>query len=134
LGEAALDIVRTIPRMDGSPLLFTAPRGGAFSNMAISAVMRRMQSKAAEAGDEGWLDEVSRRPAVPHGLRSTFRTWAAEAGVDHAIAEMALGHQVGSAVERAYNRSGMVEARRGVMSEWAKYLTAPGKEVEGRST
>ena len=134
LSEAALDIVRHVPRMDGSPLVFTAPRGGAFSNMAISAVMRRMQSKAAEAGGEGWLDEVSRRPAVPHGLRSTFRTWAAEAGVDHAIAEMALGHQVGSAVERAYNRSGMVEARRGVMSAWAEYLTAASEGVEGRST
>lgn len=123
LSAAALAIVEALPRHDGVEFAFAAPRGGAFSNMALSAVMRRMQATAVKREGEGWLDEVSRRPAVPHGLRATFRTWAAEHGVDHAIAEMALGHNVGSAVERAYNRSKMIEARRGVMEEWATFLT-----------
>jgi integrase len=39
--------------------------------------------------------------AVPHGLRSTFRDWAAEQWIDRDMAEMALAHTVGSEVERA---------------------------------
>lgn len=123
LSGAAIAILERAPREVGSPFVFTAPRGESFSNMALSAVMRRMQTKAVAQGDEGWLDEQSKRPAVPHGLRATFRTWAAEAGVDRDIAEMALGHVVGSAVERAYQRSGMVEKRREVMEAWAQHLT-----------
>lgn len=127
LSEAAMAILEKAPREVGSDFVFTAPRGGTFSNMALSAVMRRMQGKAEAAGVEGWLDERSKRPAVPHGLRATFRTWAAEQGVDRDIAEMALGHAVGSAVERAYQRSGMVEKRREVMEAWAGYLTEVAK-------
>ena len=50
---------------------------------------------------------------MPHGLRSTFRDWAAEQGFDRDMAEMALAHTVGSEVERAYRRTDMLEKRRG---------------------
>ena len=33
---------------------------------------------------------TSKRPAVPHGLRSTFRQWAAEQGYPRDMAELAL--------------------------------------------
>ena len=40
-----------------------------------------------------------------HGCRATFRTWASECTEsDHAVMELSLAHQVGSAVERAYAR------------------------------
>lgn len=98
--------------------------------MALSAVMRRMHAAEVKAKRPGWLDEVSGRPAVPHGLRSTFRTWAAEKAIDQNIAELALGHQVGSAVERAYNRSEMIEARREVMQRWAAYLVSHASNAD----
>ena len=53
---------------------------------------------------------------VPHGLRSTFRDWAAERGYERDMAELALGHDVASAVERAYRRSDMLERRRAMMN------------------
>lgn len=92
--------------------------------MTLSAVMRRMQASAAKKGSVGWLDEVSKRPAVPHGLRATFRTFAAERGFDPVLAELALGHAVGSAVERAYNRTTLVEKRREMMQDWADFITS----------
>ena len=82
--------------------------------------MRRIQ----EAGGGRYLDPRSGRPAVPHGLRSTFRDWAAERGFDRDMAEIALAHTVGSDVERAYRRGDMLERRRAMMSAWGDFLAA----------
>ncbi len=42
----------------------------------------------------------------PHGFRSSFRDWVAEAtNPPHEVAETALGHTVGGAVERSYRRT-----------------------------
>jgi integrase len=60
--------------------------------------------------------------ATVHGLRSTFRDWAAER--DHAsreLAEAALAHVVGDATERAYARSDLLERRREMMQRWAAF-------------
>jgi integrase len=59
--------------------------------------------------------------AVPHGLRSSFRDWCGENGHSRDLAELSLSHVVGSAVERAYRRSTLVEQRRAIMDAWAKY-------------
>jgi len=77
-----------------------------------------MQEAEVKAGRAGYLDARNKRPAVPHGLRSTFRDWCAEQGVDRDMAEMALAHTVGSEVERAYRRSDMLERRRALMVTW----------------
>ena len=59
-----------------------------------------------------------------HGFRSSFRDWASEqTSVPHAVAEAALAHQVGSAVERSYARSDLFEKRRGLMDGWAEFVT-----------
>lgn len=119
LTAEALALLRALPRMDGNPLVFPAARGGLLSDMALSACMRRIN----EARDGGYLDRASGRPAVPHGLRSTFRDWAAEGGHDRVMAEMALAHTVGSEAERAYRRTDMFARRRDMMAEWAAVLT-----------
>lgn len=70
---------------------------------------------------------------VVHGLRSGFRDWAAERGYDREIAEEALAHRVGNQVERAYRRTDLLEQRRKMMSDWARYCnsepTGAGAEV-----
>ena len=76
----------------------------------------------AQAKRAGFLDPVNKRPAVPHGLRSTFRQWAAEQGFPRDMAELALAHHVGTEVERAYQRSDMLERRRDMMAAWAAFL------------
>ena len=118
----AVALLRTLPRLEGSDFVFFAPRGGALSDMTISAVMRRMQETETAEGREGFLDAVSRRPAVPHGLRSSFRQWAAERGYARDMAEIQLAHFIGSEVERSYQRSDMVERRRAMLTDWAAFL------------
>ncbi|HRK67456.1 MAG TPA: hypothetical protein PKY73_07885, partial [Hyphomonas sp.] len=69
-------------------------------------------------------DTSKRKPAVPHGLRSTFRDWVAEM-TDYPgdLAEVALAHKVGSAVEQAYRRGDMVAKRRQMMEDWGAFLS-----------
>jgi len=122
LRDEAVALLRALPRVEGSEMVFPAARGGALSDMAISAVMRRMQEADVKAGGRGFPDPRSGRPAVPHGLRATFRQWAAERGYDRDMAEMQLAHDVGTAVERAYQRSDMLERRRAMMAAWARFL------------
>ena len=60
---------------------------------------------------------------VPHGLRSSFRDWAAErTNAPHAVVETALAHTVGNATEAAYFRSDLFELRRNLMDEWSGFL------------
>lgn len=59
-----------------------------------------------------------------HGLRSSFRTWCQESGVEEALAEMCLTHLVGSRTRNSYARSNMLEQRMEVMTEWANYLNS----------
>jgi integrase len=63
LSSSAVELLANIPRIEGSDLVFTAPRGGVLSDMTLTAVMRRMG-----------LAEV------PHGFRSTFRDWVSPDG------------------------------------------------------
>ncbi len=69
-------------------------------------------------------------PAVPHGFRAAFRTWADErTNAPHAVMELALAHTVGSAVERAYARSDLRNKRRALMQRWGEYVTADRASV-----
>jgi hypothetical protein len=38
------------------------------------------------------------------------------------MAELALAHNVGSEVERAYRRGDMIEKRRAMMAAWGRFL------------
>lgn len=128
LTAEAVALLEALPRLNGSPYVFFAAQGGMLSDMTLSAVMRRMQAARAKAEEPGYLDPVNKRPAVPHGLRSTFRQWAAEKGYPRDMAEMALAHFIGSDVERAYQRSDMLDRRRDMMAAWGAFLRMEAKE------
>lgn len=76
------------------------------SDMTLSAVLRRMK----------------RTDITVHGFRSTFRDWVSET-TDHSadVAEMALAHTIRNKVESAYRRGDLMDKRRALMSDWAKY-------------
>lgn len=115
LSDASIALLDALPRIEGNDLLFMAPRGGALSDMTLTAVMRRMG-----------LD------AVPHGFRSTFRDWAAErTNYPREAAEMALAHAIGDKVEAAYRRGDLFEKRRRMMAEWARFLSKPETKATG---
>jgi integrase len=127
LTPAAVAMLRALPRLNDSGLVFPAARGGMLSDMTLSATMRRMneaEKERAGGGDNaGYLDARSKRPAVPHGLRSTFRDWVAEkTQYPGDMAEVALAHSINSAVEAAYRRGDMMEKRRRMMADWADFL------------
>lgn len=105
LCRRTVDLLNELPRIDASPLVFPAPRGGELSDMSLVAVMRRMKSDA-----------------VPHGFRSTFRDWAAErTNYPREVAEIALAHTIESKVEAAYRRGDLFGKRRRMMEEWARF-------------
>ena len=134
LSTTAVELLRALPRRDDSPLVFPALRGGMLSDMTLSATMRGMHdtARAALGADlpedrGGYRDLRNKRPAVPHGLRSTFRDWIAErTQYPGDMAEVALAHRITSAVEAAYRRGDMIEKRRRMMADWAVFLSGRG--------
>ncbi len=81
--------------------------GAALSSNAMLAVLDRM-------GRKGQM--------TTHGCRSTFRTWAQEkTNFPWELAEMSLGHTVGSKVERAYARGDALKKRYGIMQAWTDF-------------
>jgi integrase len=65
------------------------------------------------------------RPGMTlHGLRSTFRTWAAEAtNARQDIAEAALAHAIEDKVVASYQRGDLLQLRAKLMTEWALFVT-----------
>lgn len=109
-------ILENSPKQEG--LVFPSPKGGLLSDMTLSALMKRINLSAGKK----FVDHRSNRPAVPHGLRSTFRDWVAENQKSREAAELQLAHKFGSAVEHAYYRSDLLKDRAKLMNEWFNFL------------
>jgi integrase len=117
LVDRAVEIVQQMRQGQVSGYVFPGQaHGKPLSNMALLVLLKRMNS-----GEKKWLDPVRGRPITAHGFRATFRTWAEEvATVPHAVVEQAMGHQVGTQVERAYRRTDVLDKRRALMEVWAQ--------------
>ena len=122
LTSESVAILRKQPRMKGCNLVFSSAKGSQISDMTLSNTMRRMHLKDKEQTGHGYIDPDMNKPAVPHGLRSTFRDWAAKNGYDRDISEIQISHTVGNAVERAYRRTDMVRLRLSMMEAWGRFL------------
>jgi integrase len=107
LSPAALAILQSMRAVRQSDLVFPGARKGRpLSAMAMLMLLRRM----------GFGKLTS------HGFRSTFRDWAAErTSHPREVAEMALAHAIGDAVEAAYRRGDLFDKRRKLMDSWATY-------------
>jgi len=128
LSARAVELLKALPKLEGNPLVFPAARGGQLSDMTLSATMKRMHESNISQGSAGYLDRVSKRPAVPHGLRSTFRDWVAEmTNYPGDMAEVALAHKISNAVEASYRRGDMIEKRRRMMADWADFMGGKAK-------
>lgn len=113
LSAAAVQLLKSLPRIGGSDLVFAAANGRPLSDMTLVAVLRRLDVAA-----------------VPHGFRSTFRDWAAEAtSFPHEVCEMALAHTISNKAEAAYRRGDLFEKRRSLMEAWAAFC---GRQDVGR--
>lgn len=109
----ALMILEEAKRHARGGYLFPSVKKGVISDATMSRLMERREMAAR-----------------PHGFRSSLRDWIAEAtDTPHDIAETALGHTVGSAVERAYRRTDFLEQRRLLMARWAQHVTGRHGQV-----
>lgn len=60
---------------------------------------------------------------TPHGLRSTFRDWAAETtNFANETLELALAHTIKNKAEAAYRRQDQLEKRAKLMQQWQTYV------------
>ena len=101
------------------------------------AILDRMAG--ARTGDLVFPGQRRRRPlsgatlaalvpgATVHGFRSAFRDWCGEeTSFPREIAEQALAHTTGGAVEQAYRRGDALEKRRALMQAWAQFCEPAG--------
>jgi integrase len=103
---------------DKTGLVFKSAKLTTLSDMTLSALMKRMHA----SDKQGFVDKHSGLPAVPHGLRSTFRDWVAETGQSREAAELQLAHKFGSEVEHAYYRTDLLDERASLLSNWIEFL------------
>ncbi|MBP0614297.1 tyrosine-type recombinase/integrase [Jiella mangrovi] len=110
LSARAVEILRTMKATAVNDLVFPGQRTGRpLSDMSLAKAL-----KSAGSGE-----------FTVHGFRSSFRDWVAEeTNFQREVAEAALAHSVGDAVERAYRRGDALEKRRKLMDAWAGYCMA----------
>jgi integrase len=127
LSDRAVEILRSMKELRTSNFIFPAHRSDRqLSNMAMLTLLKRMNAGPTPR----WIDPLSKRPITVHGFRATFRTWAEEATpFPHATIEQAMGHSIGSQVERAYRRTDLLAKRRELMTDWAKFCESEPKTV-----
>lgn len=118
LSAQVLELLEKMPRFTDTELVFPGRKmGRPLSNMSMINVMRRLKLK----DDKGVT-------AVPHGFRSSFRSWAADCtDAQREVAEMALAHVVEDDTEASYWRSDVLQKRRALMQQWADYCLGAGK-------
>lgn len=104
LSARALEVLREARKLSRGRLVFPSAKGKQISGRTLGELFRRLDV-----------------PSTTHGLRSSFRDWAAEDGVDRDVAEAALAHRAGNQVELAYRRTDLFERRRAVMERWGEY-------------
>ena len=93
-------------RTGGQGLVFPGLKGKPLSNRTIQLLLQRLEI-----------------PCVPHGFRSSIRDWTIEqTDADWTLGETVLAHRLGTSVESAYARTGMLELRRELMQQWSDFV------------
>jgi len=107
LSDEAVAVLKVMKAQSVNDLVFPGVRAGkSLSDMSLAKALKSAGAAAYTV----------------HGFRSTFRDWATEiAHAPREIAEAALSHAVGDAVERSYARSDALDRRRALMGDWAQY-------------
>jgi integrase len=119
--KVALADLPKLARLAGQSLIFpNQGRTAPLTDMAISAVIKRMNE---DEGGARWRDPDG-RAAVPHGFRSSFRTWCDDCHPgEREAAEKALAHEDASKVAGRYRRSDLFDRRIGLMAAWGEHCT-----------
>lgn len=108
LSPEALEVLKIAKRSSVNGLVFSSQRGRPLADPMMSKFMK----------DNGY-------DARPHGFRATFRSWAEEQSeAEWEVKELSLGHTVGNKVERAYQRSDLIQKRSALLNHWSSFVTS----------
>lgn len=110
LSGRVLEVLNAVPREHGSEFVFPGTRHGRpISELVMLLLLRCMRGRF-----------------TVHGMRSTFRDWAAEqTNYPDRLAEAALGHVLQDATQAAYQRGDLLAKRRRLMAAWTEYCAKP---------
>jgi len=118
LSSAAMDALARMQKHRINEFVFPATIRG--TKRISNAVLGRL------------MEVMGRDDVVPHGFRSSFRTWAGEqTAFAREVIEKALAHQVGDDTERAYDRGDLFDKRRKLMDAWAAFATSDPAKTGG---
>jgi integrase len=108
LSTAAIGLLKTIPRLEGSELLFPSTGAGKISDMTLTAVLRRMDVDA-----------------TVHGFRSSFKDWCRNCTkYPDEVSELQLAHVNNDATRAAYARDELLPQRARLMQQWCQFLNS----------
>jgi integrase len=127
LSKPAIAILENMQKKRINEFVFFATIRGTerISEAVFGRLIEVMNAKNVAAGLPKWTDPKDGRVIVPHGFRSTFRTWGGdETNFAREILEKAIAHTVGDETERSYDRGDLFEKRRKLMDAWAKFATS----------
>ena len=106
LAPVAVELLRSLPQ--GAPATYVFPGGKAGKPLSVMALLEMMRSLRGKG-------------ATVHGLRASFKSWGSDTKQHREAVEMQLAHAVGNKVERACQRSDLLELRREVIEAWAAH-------------
>lgn len=106
LSDDAIRLLKSLHRRPDTRLLFPSTQGKKLSDATLGAVLKRMG-----------------RTETVHGFRSTFADWCSErTSYPSEVREMALAHTIENKTEKAYRRGALLQKRRRLMQDWAKFV------------
>jgi integrase len=107
----AVEILRLMEAKAQNDFVFPSHSIEKATHMSLGSCLVAMKRLA---GFEGY---------TPHGLRSTFRDWAAETtNFANETLELALAHTIQNKAEAAYRRQDQLEKRAKLMQQWQAYV------------
>ena len=116
LSKRAVEILQTMMASKQNEYIFPGHSVAKNSHMSTGTcriVMKRMENFSQY---------------TPHGLRSTFRDWAAETtNFANETLELALAHTIPNKAEAAYRRQDQLEKRAKLMQHWQNFIEMPSK-------
>jgi len=114
LADAAVRLLKALPRSKRSEYVFSGEDGEPLSDMTLLKVLRDMK-----------LDVTT------HGFRSCFKDWArSSTAYADEVSELALAHVNSDETRAAYARDELLPLRTKLMTEWSRYCATLRKKAE----
>jgi integrase len=135
LCDRALEILQSLLEAKKDSLVFPGRKSGrALSENTLNQVIKRMHNVRVENNLEGYVDPKRAQIATVHGMRSTFIDWArTSTNYSTEAQELALAHVNTDATRAAYARDELLDIRRRLMRDWARFCTKPIKTADDTS-